>query len=183
MKYDAVPLIFSETMELPIITVMFAYTAVVLIFVLCLFRTRGLRFISIGAKSRSWLSKCQVLVCAFIAAWAWTLLHALSAAFLVWVAKKLKTWCKKTVFSFSGDAVQNYVAFTIDDAPGRGEPFLNEVLELLKLYNSKCTFFLISSQINSGVKEDFLRRCILEGDKKLFTGCCTSRFVVALNLL
>jgi hypothetical protein len=144
--------------------ILLLYSAVVLILVFCLLCTRGLRFISIGVKHRSWLGKCQVLICAFIAASAWTLLHVFSTAFLVWVAKKLRTWCKKTVFSFSGDAVQSYVAFTIDDAPGRGEPFLNEVLELLKQYNSKCTFFLISSQISSGVKEDFLRRCILEGE-------------------
>ena len=150
--------------------VILGYSAVVLVIFVGFLRTGGFRFISGAVKSagsagnRSWL-RYRPLITAFVIGWAWTLLHAFSAAFIIWIAKRLSSWCKKTVFMFSGEAVRNFVAFTIDDAPGRGDPLLNEVLDLLKFNNCKCTFFIIASQVCGPAKEEFLRRCILDGMK------------------
>jgi hypothetical protein len=144
------------------------YSAMALVIFFGFLQTRGFKFLSPATftgslGSRTWL-RYRPLIAAFVVGCAWTLLHAFSAAFIIWIAKRLRSWCKKTIFTFSGENVTNYVAFTIDDAPGRGEPLATEVLDLLKINNSKCTFFIIASQVTKGPKEEFLRRCILDGE-------------------
>ena len=109
----------------------------------------------------SWTTVLLGSAWACLAGWAWALLSAASLEVIIWLVKKLVKWCRKTTFYFTGDEVRGFVAFTIDDAPGRGDPFGSEVLDLLAKYNTKCTFFIISSQVEG--REDFLVRCISEG--------------------
>ena len=101
------------------IIILLGYFAVALVLFFGLLRTGGFRFLSGSTKSalsaveRSWLLKYRPLILASLIGLGWTLLHTCSVAVIIWIAKKLRSWCKKTVFSFSGEAVKNYVAFTI----------------------------------------------------------------------
>lgn len=50
------------------------------------------------------------------------------------------------IFSVSLPSNQNLIALTIDDAPS---PYTGQILDLLKEYNARATFFIIGSQISS----------------------------------
>ena len=45
------------------------------------------------------------------------------------------------------DASTKMIAFSVDDAPGKGLKGMNEVLDIMKEYQVHCTFFIISSHI------------------------------------
>jgi len=57
--------------------------------------------------------------------------------------------------------VTGYVALTIDDAPGRGEPLTEEIISLLEEFDAKCTFFVVSNYMDR--HEDFLEECVGKG--------------------
>ncbi len=60
----------------------------------------------------------------------WSMLSYPTPLGMIWVAMKMFSWCKTAVWSFRGhEKIRGHVAFTIDDAPGRGEPYMQEVGE------------------------------------------------------
>lgn len=80
---------------------------------------------------------------------------------MISVARMFSSWCAKAVWYYRGDSVTGYVALTIDDAPGRGEPLTEEIISLLEEFDAKCTFFVVSNYMDR--HEDFLEECVGKG--------------------
>jgi len=80
---------------------------------------------------------------------------------MISVARMFSSWCAKAVWYYRGGSVTGYVALTIDDAPGRGEPLTEEIISLLEEFDAKCTFFVVSNYMDR--HEDFLEECVGKG--------------------
>jgi len=99
-----------------------------------------------------------------IAGFGWSLLTFPTMRPLIWAARMAIQWCRGTVWYYTGEMVQGYVAFTIDDVPGAtSRPLMDQVLRLLDKYEAKATFFVISGQARGSVKEGLLRKAVQRG--------------------
>ena len=90
--------------------------------------------------------------------WVIIILVFVLILFLVWASADvgsniyLKTLCK-------GDSMQRVVSLTFDDGPD--EQMTPLVLDVLKQYNIKATFFLVGSKVDNN--HDIVRRIVADG--------------------
>ena len=64
-----------------------------------------------------------------------------------------------SVVYYHGDRSQNKVALTFDDGPN--EPYTSEIMDILKEYNVKATFFVLGKNVERS--PDTLKRMVKEG--------------------
>lgn len=98
--------------------------------------------------------------------YTWKALHLVGVRPLLSFTSKVGSSCcglhfSDTIFYFK--TRQNFLALTIDDAPGLDAETGQKVLELLKEHNVKSTFFIISNNVTRYNQHDFMKRVVADG--------------------